>query len=173
MSEEKRLTFIEKLKLKYANKVIISENGKEAVFAAENKDFGEILITGDLDDWRDEDDFSDIEEEYLEQGADWQDVTDDYAFRVYIRKSIHFPPRYCNYLFATEALEYLDEIFADNMISHCFKHFPKWKGCLYTRADFESLLAKGSIRLAKNGKICVWSGNYPYDEGQVFMYKKL
>ncbi len=159
MSEEKRLTFIERLELKYPNKFTIAENGKEAWFAAENKDFGDISITGDLNDWRDENDFGDIEEEYLEAGADFQDVREDCAFRV----KVHYPgSNFYEGLFATEALEYLDEIFADRIILHCIKRFPKWKGILYTRADFEMLLAKGSIRLGKDAKICVWSGNHPY-----------
>ena len=157
MSEEKRLTFIERLTLKYPNKVKIAENGKEAWFEAENKDFGNVTISGDLNDWRDVNDFDDVLEEYEKIGADFADVTDDFAFIVKVENPILYS---AEWLFASEAIEYLDEVFADNIILHRFKRSLHWEGTLYRRASFEKLLAQDKIRLEKKDRLYVWSGDY-------------
>lgn len=145
-------TFLERLTAMYSGQFETSRVKRGlwevdcAYFPAENKKFGSIEITGDLNEWRDEEDYFIEDENGIYDDLD----TCGFYFRVggYEGTFILSP---------TGIFYYLDKIFSDQIVVY-FSPLAKKRG-LYELDDLKKKLAEGKLRKRKEYRF--WSGNYP------------
>lgn len=162
MEKQNKQTFLEKLALVYPGQFKVERTTRGipsdvAIFPTKNKRFGIIRISGELHQWEDEADYDEVkfdDDNYCECGGDFQDYCED------ISLSLH--TKICSYsLTPTEIFECLEKIFDDKIVFYwTWKPWHKWKNHLYERSAFEKMLNGGKIRVSKNYKLCLWSGNY-------------
>jgi hypothetical protein len=153
MNEKTRPTFLERLDLAYPCQFeVIRKKGMPvkdyAIFPAKNKHFGNIEISGDLNEWRDEEDYFVEDENGLYHDAD----TCGLWFRAEGIPKI--------YLLSPTAIFYmLNKIFSDQMVGYVPLIRPHIKGGLYEIENFKKMLKAGNVRKKKLYRF--WSGDYP------------
>lgn len=149
-----RVPFIQRLNARYQGEFELERNVghppcDHAIFSAKNKRFGSVKISGDFDEWRDEEDY------YAE---DENGVYDDAETCGFTLSVLNIGKAYL--VSPTQAFEMLDKIFADQML--CYVTLPMKNSRLYEIEEFKGLLRAGKVRRKKTYRF--WSGDRPLPE---------
>jgi hypothetical protein len=150
--DSQKPTFIERLNATYSGQFTVERKvGMPPTdivrFVPPNKNFGNVEILGDLDEWRDEEDYYCEDEDGIYDDAD----TCGFQFR---SEGVH---KITPSMSPTEIFDLLNEIFSDRVV--CYKSVFAKKRKLYPIKEFEKALKEKRVRHKE--AYTFWTGEHP------------